>query len=490
MAEKGGALETLGNLIAPNSMAAMQTYGANKDAIAERQSSQTALSQLFGGYDPQTKVNWNGPRDLPPTSAPLPGAPVGPQSPLELAQRQQEYMTNRNNLMAQADPKSALSTARTMQIMGPMLNGLPDADRAMAMLDPKAYVEGKMKATLPTDDIRTLTGLRSIVNQYGPNSPQGQDALGNIEKKNYIPEKDPLYIQGKRADIAEKGAQTNLAGVRADQIKAGNIDDETMADMVNRYIETNDKTILTTLNRGTSGPVNLARFQAQTTARMHELGKSQRDIEMAGNGIKTAGSTLTAFAKGKQGDLTRSMNVATSHLMTLDALGEALDNGNMKLANDLKNKLSDQFGGVPIAGYEAAAPLVGDEVAKAILGGGSALADREKFAAPLSSARNQASRRAATDTFKGLLVGQLHGLKGQYKNGTGLDDFEEKLDPAVAAMLKNPQFAPGNNPTNPAPATPQAQPKITNDAAGQAAYSNLPSGSQYIDPTGVTRTKK
>lgn len=188
----------------------------------------------------------------------------------------------------------------------------------------------------------------------------------------------------------------------------------------------------------------------------------------------SANAARTKFGSGKQGDLVRSANVAVSHLETLNALGNALDNGDTKLVNDLKNKLSDQFGGVPIAGYEAAAPLVGDEVAKFVLGGGSALADREKFASPLSAARGTDSRNAAINSFRGLMVGQLHGLKRQYETETKSKDFADKLDPEVAALLNNPQYAPGNNPSVPPPTPPQGAPQDVKQGNDGGWYSPDP----------------
>lgn len=152
------------------------------------------------------------------------------------------------------------------------------------------------------------------------------------------------------------------------------------------------------------------------------------------------------FDAGTNGDTIRSMNVALSHLQTFDAMVNAQDNGDVKAYNKFKNELARQFGGVQISGLDAAQTIVGDEVAKAILGNRTALADRQKYAEPLTTAKGKDAILGASDTFKALMVGQLQGQKHQYENEVKAKDFEDKLEPGVRDLLKDPRYQPGVNP--------------------------------------------
>lgn len=435
-------------------------------ALQNAKASQDAQSRLYGGSDGSGNgIIWNPqgpdtgmaqvmgdqgaqPQKVPYTQEGLMGAGVPADQATNLMNGgPQDFDQQKQNWLKQANPQPFMDRDIFNSVTIPRLQqaGMsPQQINAMAIA-PKEAGEAMGKAAFP--EMTPEQKIADAVSKMDPNDPRRASLQAYLDKQGYIPEKDPLKRSEVQSTIDKNNAETGLAGARQQQIKSGNISDEDISDLATRYIQSGDKTLMTSLGRGTQGSVNLAKFQSEVNKQLQANGASQRDIEMANNTLKSAGSTLTAFDKGKQGDLTRSMNVAVSHLMTLDSLGQALDNGDMKLANQLKNTLSDAFGGVPIAGYEAAAPLVGDEVAKSVLGGGSAVADREKFAAPLSSARGTQARNAATNTFKGLLVGQLHGLERQYRVGTGLNDFGSRLDPEVAALLSNPQFAPGANPT-------------------------------------------
>ena len=206
----------------------------------------------------------------------------------------------------------------------------------------------------------------------------------------------------------------------------------------------------------------------------------------------TSQKARTAFATGQQGNQVRSANVATHHLLMLNDLGQALDNGDIQTINRLKNALSNEFGGKDIASYDAIAPLVGEEVSKFIMGGKSSAGERQQFVAPLVSARGQAQRQAAIGSLVGAMGAQLKGYQQQYEQSVRSKDFGNLLDPQVAKILNSGQM-PGVN----APAAPGAggvtrvpSPTLTNDAAGKAAYDALKPGDQYIDPTGVHRTKQ
>lgn len=142
-----------------------------------------------------------------------------------------------------------------------------------------------------------------------------------------------------------------------------------------------------------------------------------------------------AFGTGKQGDAVRSFNVGIAHLNTLDGLVEGLDNGDIQTLNRFKQKFKEEFGSSAPTNFDAAKAIVGDEIIKAVVGGGGALADRENAANQISRAKSPAQLRGVIKTYKELMGGQLKGLKKQYGDATGRTDFDDHLMPDTKREL-------------------------------------------------------
>lgn len=158
---------------------------------------------------------------------------------------------------------------------------------------------------------------------------------------------------------------------------------------------------------------------------------------------KTVKST-SAFGTGKQGDLLRSFNVGISHLNTLGTLVDALGNNDVQLLNKAGNAFKEQTGSPAPTNFDAAKAIVGDEVIKAIVGSGGALADRENAQNQINNAKSPQQLRGVIQTYKTLMAGQLRGLSKQYQDTTGLKDFNDRLAPETVKELETEQ--PGGGP--------------------------------------------
>ena len=141
------------------------------------------------------------------------------------------------------------------------------------------------------------------------------------------------------------------------------------------------------------------------------------------------------FSTGKEGNAVRSFNVSISHLNTLDNLVGALGNGSVKMLNSAKQKFEQETGGTAPTNFDAAKSIVGDEIIKAIIGGGGALADRENAQNQIDKAESPAQLRGVIKTYKDLMAGQLKGLKKQYEDTTGLKDFDSRLTDETKSQL-------------------------------------------------------
>lgn len=148
------------------------------------------------------------------------------------------------------------------------------------------------------------------------------------------------------------------------------------------------------------------------------------------------------FATGKQGNSARSFNVALDHLDTLDKLSDALNNKDTQLFNKIGNLVATQTGKAAPTNFNAAKSIVADEIVKAIVGSGGALADREEAARTVNSANSPEQLKGVIQTYKQLMGGQLSGLEQQYSATTGKKDFRTKfLTPSAQATLSSPEKA-------------------------------------------------
>lgn len=160
------------------------------------------------------------------------------------------------------------------------------------------------------------------------------------------------------------------------------------------------------------------------------------DVAQFAADFGATGKSVGAFSTGKQGDLLRSFNVGISHLNTLDGLVGALNNGDIQAFNKMGNAYAQQTGNPAPTNFDAAKAIVGDEIIKAIVGGGGALADRENAQNQINRANSPQQLRGVIQTYKELMAGQLSGLKKQYSDTTHRDNFDSRLSPEAKTELE------------------------------------------------------
>ena len=149
---------------------------------------------------------------------------------------------------------------------------------------------------------------------------------------------------------------------------------------------------------------------------------------------------MTEFGSGKLGSIVRSMNVGIQHLDSIDELGKALKNGDVRVVNSIAQGIKQEFGVPAPVTFDAAKQIVADEIVKAIVGYSGAVNDRESMQAKLNKANSPEQLLAVTKEFRALMAGQLRGLKKQYEDSTGFKDggafgFDTKLLPATKREL-------------------------------------------------------
>jgi hypothetical protein len=162
---------------------------------------------------------------------------------------------------------------------------------------------------------------------------------------------------------------------------------------------------------------------------------------------KTKQGIETAFTAGLPSRTLKSINVADDHLKVLNNTISALQNGDVKLLNQLGNTIATQMGAPAPTDFNGVKTIVADELVKAILGGAGALGDRKAIQETISSASSPDQLRSMIKRYQEMMEGQRTGLAEQYKSGGGNNanvlSLLNKNKPAAAAGVdtSNPLLA-------------------------------------------------
>lgn len=154
---------------------------------------------------------------------------------------------------------------------------------------------------------------------------------------------------------------------------------------------------------------------------------AQYDPTYNQNDFGARAKAIRDFSTGKQGDIVRSFDVAIDHLDTLQKAANALQNGNYRLLNEVRNKWREQTGSELPTDFKALVPIVSGEIAKAVVGSQNALADREELRAGLKTSSSPEQLSGVITGYKSLMGGQLKGLRKQYEETTGKKNFDTRV---------------------------------------------------------------
>jgi hypothetical protein len=183
-------------------------------------------------------------------------------------------------------------------------------------------------------------------------------------------------------------------------------------------------------------------------------------------------AALRAFNPGqKSGDAVKAFNVGIEHIEQLLALGDALQNGDVRKVNELRQWVQKNIGVPAPTNFDALRQLVGAEVTKAIVGAGGTGEERAAAGQNFATANSPAQLRGVADTTLAAMGAQLSGLKRQYETTTYRKDFESRLSPSAIKYLKKHEGdVESQNKPSPASA-PQNLPKVTTRDDANAAIS-------------------
>lgn len=141
------------------------------------------------------------------------------------------------------------------------------------------------------------------------------------------------------------------------------------------------------------------------------------------------------FVSGPEARTVRSLNVATDHLDTLRQAAAALKNGQIPIVNSLVNKYREMTGSPLTTNFDSIKQAVSSEIAKTIVGGQTALQDRDEMSNRARNADSPDQLFGIFDQFTKLMGGQMKGLRQQYESGTYRKDFDKYLLPSTKRAI-------------------------------------------------------
>jgi hypothetical protein len=132
----------------------------------------------------------------------------------------------------------------------------------------------------------------------------------------------------------------------------------------------------------------------------------------------------------------QAVNRAIPHLEQYQKAVEALNNGNMPLANKILQEYKLNLGDSNVAGAKAIQSLVSTEVQKAVAGGLGGVEERRDLSHQMATTLNPQQLAQVIKEYQGLMIEQARGLRQNWtSNGLPAKEFDGKLVPKAREVL-------------------------------------------------------
>lgn len=230
--------------------------------------------------------------------------------------------------------------------------------------------------------------------------------------------KDKELEARERASDKQVDLKERLASTKAEKEAAKNkVDPEAVEQMAQK--------LATYAKKPLGDRVISSAYGQAVMKRVAELNPEWSDVR-----YDTISKSTKAFSVGKQGDIVRSLNTSIEHIHTGRSMIEAMKNGEYSKVNAMANAFGKNLNtgpGQEAAVFELVKDIVGAEISKAVVGGPGTGAERQEIGEKLKGASSPDVLYKSFDRLTELMAGQLFGLRRQYKQGTGLDDFDENF---------------------------------------------------------------
>jgi muramidase (phage lysozyme) len=235
----------------------------------------------------------------------------------------------------------------------------------------------------------------------------------------------------KRADLAREKESERYHDIISNRPTTGNVSQQIHDDLIEEWQskpENAGKAVppevdrdAWTQSRGTGTPRSgTAMAVAQFKKDFREkTGRDPNADEIVRFNAKQASdiSLERAFGSGREAQEVKSLNTVAQHLELEQEAANALKNHDLPRLNQINNMLRTELGAPEVTTFDAARSLASAEVARSVIGGQSAVADREHFRDIISGAQSPEQLAKAFDEVRSFIGGRANSLRQQYAKG-------------------------------------------------------------------------
>ncbi len=185
-----------------------------------------------------------------------------------------------------------------------------------------------------------------------------------------------------------------------------------------------------------------SRFQLPTNAMLNEMAQTEKggagsgDVAQDMMHYKNEAAVRKDFTSGTTSKTITNLNMVIGHMGTLDDLTAALEAHDSKALNKGIQAVSRQFNNPAINNADLATQAVANELMRTFRQVQGSETETLAFEKKFSTALTPAEKLGALQTGAKLLQSRLESLNGQWKRGTGEEEFPHLLDQRSKDVLK------------------------------------------------------
>jgi hypothetical protein len=165
-----------------------------------------------------------------------------------------------------------------------------------------------------------------------------------------------------------------------------------------------------------SGPRSAAGMFMQEFKKEHPHANAEELAEAAAE-FRRQGALEVGFASGILGRQVLSLNTVADHILRVKEYGEALNNGQIPLANRIANAIAVAEGKPEVVSFEAGRDIMADEVVRLLTSTGGTERDRAGMQSHLASFRSPEQMAGLFGVFKEFTGARFEALRQQYAEG-------------------------------------------------------------------------
>lgn len=144
---------------------------------------------------------------------------------------------------------------------------------------------------------------------------------------------------------------------------------------------------------------------------------------------------VNKFTNGPWGQNNITFDTVGNHMAVISEAAKALDNGDVRAWNNVKNKLKEQYGDAAPTNMDAGKTFVSGEIVKAITGAGG-VTDRQEAQKMFQDAASSGQLTGAANMVKDMVQGRVEATGTQWNSATKKDTYVDRwLSPQTKKWL-------------------------------------------------------